>query len=153
MKCEEYINSYLLLDNGQKPSLLMRAHVLFCKVCRKEVRMLDAHFEEIRAMASLPDGRDLVESVMGIVGHTQTIHVKKVTTFQWVSVEFIILASLVLVQFSPAKIWLDAMLGEVFHMLISATLGVVITLFSAVLVLTHIDELNAMKERFIAKIR
>lgn len=157
MKCEKFIEGYLLLDNGQKPSLLMRAHSHFCKNCREEARALDAHFEEIRAMTPVQEGRDLVESVMDIIKLSHIVHVKKLSSFQWVTCEGIILASIVLVQFSPAKIWLDAVLGEVFHVIMSVTFGVIITLFTAVLVITHIAECNdllmSLKNKFVEFIR
>ncbi len=157
MKCEKFIAAYLSLDNGQNPSLLMRAHSLFCKKCREEARALALHFEEIRSMAPMQNGRDLAESVMGIIKHSRKVYVKKVSAFQWVTGEGIILASIVLVQFSPAKIWLDAVLGEAFHIIMSVTFGVIITLFTAVLVITHMAECNELlinvKNKFVEFIR
>lgn len=144
---------YILLDNNEKPSLRMRVHLLFCKKCRNEVFALASHFEKMKALEPVYSQPDMTDQVMKIIRHSRSVHMKKVTAFQWMSAEGIILASLVLVQFSPAKIWLDAALGDMFHLIISVTLAVIITIFSAILVMTHMNELNELKESFLSMIR
>jgi hypothetical protein len=139
---------FLRLDNGEKPGLAMRLHRLRCPRCREESAALEKHFQNIAAIVPSFTDRDMSESVLDILRHTKTVHGKKVATYQWASAECTIIASLVLVQFSDAKIYLVAHLGDAFHLLISASLGIAITLFSAVAVMTHLDELNVLRKRF-----
>ncbi len=153
MKCEKCMASYLLLDNGQKPSLSIRVHLLLCEKCKREVAELASHFETIKSMEPPFTYRGVEESVMQIIRHSPVTRAKKVSVVTWVFAELLILASIVLVQFSPAKIWLDAVIGNTHHIILSATLGILITIFSALLIMTHIDALNDFKRRLLTKIR
>ncbi len=153
MKCEKCMTGYLLLDNGQKPSLSIRVHLLLCEKCRREVAELASHFETIKSMEPAFPRRGVEENVMQIIRHSQVMYSKKVSATTWISAELLILASIVLVQFSPAKIWLDAVIGKQHHIILSATLGILITIFSALLIMTNLDALNDFKRRFFTMIR
>ncbi len=151
MKCDRLIENYMSLDAGERPGLFMRIHLFRCPNCRAEARRLDAVYRAVAEQGPLFVDRDMREIIMRSVKASGTVFGKKVSLLNWLSAEAIIVASLVLVQFSEPRIWLGERMGECFEFAISVSLGVIVTLFSALLVGAHMKELAGLRERFIAR--
>lgn len=48
-KCEEIMNQYLMLDKGEKVPFSLTLHILGCKKCRQQIKMLKMAEEKISA--------------------------------------------------------------------------------------------------------
>ncbi|MCX7677807.1 MAG: hypothetical protein N2316_01170 [Spirochaetes bacterium] len=153
MKCDEMIVRYLLLDNGEKLSARMRLHLLFCKGCQREIASIEASFAKVKALEPPIDERDISDAVLMIVRNSLPLYTKKVSMEKWILAELIIIASIMLIHFSTAKAWLDERLGGYFHLLLNAAMGVIVTVYNAVLAMTHLDEFNRVRKRIMEYFR
>ncbi len=153
MRCDTFIRNYTALDAGEKPGLALRIHALRCAPCRAAAARTDGAARLVRAIEPDLLGEDLTARIMAGVRFSRTEYGRKVSIFNWISAEILLLAALVLVQFSEPRIWLVNQLGRGFEMAISVSLGVLITLFSALLVGTHMKELNGFRDRLALKMK
>lgn len=48
-KCENFMNQYLMLDKGERVPLKISAHLLCCKKCREQIKLLKLAEKEISA--------------------------------------------------------------------------------------------------------
>lgn len=48
-KCENFMNQYLMLDKGERVPLKISAHLLCCKKCREQLKLLKLAEKEISA--------------------------------------------------------------------------------------------------------
>lgn len=68
-RCEKIMNEYLMLDKNQRVPLFISLHLLFCKKCRTQVKMLriaeEKLSEPIKISAPLSDSS--IEKVMNQV--------------------------------------------------------------------------------------
>lgn len=48
-KCEEIMNEYLMLDKGEKVPLHLTLHILGCRKCRQQIKMLKLAEQQIAA--------------------------------------------------------------------------------------------------------
>ncbi|MBP7585981.1 MAG: hypothetical protein KBA61_18195 [Spirochaetes bacterium] len=153
MRCDTFIQRYTALDNLEKPGPMMRLHALRCDRCRAEASRMDGAARLVRTMEPDLLRDDLTTRIMAGIRFSGTVYGRKVSIFNWVSAEILLLAALVLVQFSEPRIWLVNQLGRGFEMALSVSLGVLITLFSALLVGTHMKELNGFRDRLVMKMK
>lgn len=148
MRCDTFTEKYLALDNRRKPGLLMRLHALRCPRCRDEARNLEVIF--CRAADAGPDlmPRDLASSIMLTVRREGVPYGRKVSFFNWISAEVIIVLSIVLVQFSDSLPLLKEHYGRELELPLYLIMGVLITIFSASLVNSQMKNALDLKERF-----
>ena len=148
MKCNIFAEKYLALDNRRKPGLFMRLHSLRCPRCRDEARNMEVIFS--RASSAEPDlmPRDLSLSIMLTVRREGVPYGRKVSFYNWISAEIIIVLSIVLVQFSDSLTWLKDHYGRDLELPLYLVMGVLITIFSASLVNSQMKNALDLKERF-----
>ena len=48
-KCEDFLNQYLMLDKGERVPLRISLHLLCCKKCREQIKLLKLAEKEISA--------------------------------------------------------------------------------------------------------
>ncbi len=48
-KCEDFMNQYLMLDKGERVPLKLSLHLLGCKKCREQIKLLKLAEKEISA--------------------------------------------------------------------------------------------------------
>lgn len=147
MKCETFIEKYTALDNLQGPGFAMRLHLFGCARCRKEAERLDAVCRRVKMMEPDLLHADLAARIMSGIRFSGVPYGKKVSMLNWVSAWSLLVASFFLVQFSEPRMWLGDQLGRGLEMALSVSLGVLITIFSAVLVGAHMKEVGNFKER------
>lgn len=151
MKCDEIMAKFLSLDNGEKLTFRMRLHLMRCRNCKNEIKNLQLYFDKVRTCEPKFHDRDISQTVLEIIQNSRPLYLKKVSGTKWIAVELLFIAGIILLQFSTTKIWLDENLGSIFSIMISIALGVFITLYTGVIVIAHIDELNKVK-RMILKL-
>lgn len=147
MNCDTFIRKYMALDNLEKPGLMMRLHMLRCSACRAESARIDRTSRLAGMMEPDLLGMDLTSRIMSGILFSGTVYGKKVSMFNWLTAEILLLAGFVLVQFSEPRIWLAGQLGRGFEMALNVSLGILITIFSAILVAANMEELSGYRKR------
>ncbi len=148
MKCEIFSEKYLALDNRRKPDLLMKLHALFCPHCREEAHYLEGIYRRVSDAGPDLMPRDLTASIMLTIKREGVTYGRKVSFFNWISAEVIIVLSIVLVQFSDSLPLLKEHYGRELELPLYLIMGVLITIFSASLVNSQMKNALDLKERF-----
>ncbi len=139
MKCEKAVNRFLELDQNERMPPALRLHLAFCKKCRGEVAALSKAFRSLSDMPESAMPRDVSESVMRMIRLSSTTYGRRMSLFNWMSGELLIIASLVLFQFSDPLLWLKGYFGGSLEVPLNIVLGLVFTVYSSVFIGTHLD--------------
>lgn len=141
MNCERLMNRYLELDNGAPLPLYLRLHTLFCARCRAEIRAMERALAGMRRFAP-PTVEDLGEEIMSRVMRSVSEDGRIVPLYNWVAGGVLILAGVILMRFGDSFIWLRERFGTDLELPLAIVLGVVLSVYAAVFVGTHIEELG-----------
>jgi hypothetical protein len=140
MKCEAFMERFLMLDNGERPVLRMRLHLLRCAACRAETTLLS---EAGRRMMEFPGRgmeRDLSGAVMAGIMIAEAAYGRKVPYYNWIGAGAVMFASIFLVTASDSLTWLKTHFGGNLEVPLSIVLGIVITVYAAIFAGTHVED-------------
>jgi hypothetical protein len=145
MKCEAFMRGFMELDGDSRLPLPMMLHVRRCARCRAEV---DAFNRAARDMRSFePYHMDelacahLVHRVL-----SQPAYRKSVSLFNWVGAGVFLFASIFLVQFSEHFVRMRGRFGGDLEVPFSIVMGIVISVYAAMFIGTHMDEFSRWLE-------
>ena len=152
MRCDEFLDRHDRLDSGEEPGLFLRLHLLSCPGCRARVARHEADLEAIRAAAAGPVDavlEDAIEArVMAAVrlmpAPRRALHAR-----DWAISGLVLFASVALVPFDANYGILRDLFGEGFTMPLCLVLGLVLTIYGAVFIGTHMTELEPLAKRYL----
>lgn len=137
MTCERFIASLDALDNGPLPDD-MEAHARACPDCAREAAALRAALGLYR----LPDvagSADIAPRVMALLPFVAAPR-RVVSMRDWVVSGLVILGSIVLVPLLADFKALKAVYGAAFTLPVSLALGLIVTLYAGLFVMSHLDD-------------
>ena len=140
MKCEQAMEQYLRADNDAYLPLALRIHLRMCGKCRKEAAAMRWALEMLRKEELHSAYGDISGSVMDAVRNSGNSYGRTMPLRNWVSGEVIIIASIFLVQFSDDRHWLNSFFGSNLEVPLYIVLGVLVTVYSALFVVSRLEE-------------
>jgi len=154
MRCDEFLDRYDRLDSGEEPGLFLRLHLATCPACRARVAEGEAVRESIRVAAAKPVDATLEEAIEARImtavrlmpAPRRALHAR-----DWVISGLVIFASLALVPFDANYGILRDLFGEGFTMPLCLVLGLVLTIYGAVFIGTHMTELEPYVKRHLGR--
>jgi hypothetical protein len=153
MDCEKFMQSFLLLDNGEKLSPDLAAHLKSCARCAARTEKLLLLMESRAAFADISPRADISSAVMARIsreaGKEHFAETRPILSLRnWIGTGLFILLGMLLIPFStilPQLVrntpWLDVVLPLV--------LGTVMTIYSTLFTGSHIKTLD----RFLTTVR
>jgi hypothetical protein len=152
MKCEKIIHSYLEQEESRYPSLRVRLHLLLCSSCREEVRGLQKVFVSARVMVPFQMTGDLSNAVIRKIYNSNQMYgtnadfEKNISPSKWFYSGVILFASIMLVSYSESFISLRKHLGSSLEIPLNIVLGLIITVYAASYIATHLEALKKFAE-------
>ncbi|HNR88708.1 MAG TPA: hypothetical protein PKM65_10245 [Spirochaetota bacterium] len=153
MNCDKAMRRYLETDNRAYVALAVKFHALRCARCRAEIARLDREFRALLNQAPFDAPPDLADAVMHAARRSRIENATNVGTGKWVAVGGAILSSIVLVPFSDSLIWLKDHFGGHFEVPFSIMLGVAISVYAALYIGTHLEQIKALQDAITRKLR
>lgn len=148
MKCENFMDAYTALDNGERPSLSLRLHLRSCPRCRREAALMEEKLSSLRRDAALPDAPDRTREIMARISAGDVTYGRSVPLYNWVSGELIIIVSIVLARFSDSLVWMNGYFGMNLEIPFNIVLGVVLTVYSSLFIGSHMKEIKSFLDRY-----
>jgi hypothetical protein len=156
MLCEYFRDRYDRLDAGEDPGILLRAHLALCPACREEAartkaalaayRNTNYRADDYREDRSGPRSDRIEERVMAAVRILPKP--RRVVAFRdWIVSGLVIAVSMALIPFGNDFNSIKAIFGRSFTLPLMLALSLVITLYGAVFIATHMDELAPFVRR------
>ena len=142
MKCEKVINDFLNQDDSRYPAFLIRVHIALCSKCREEIKALQNIFIQARTGSPFKMPQNLTDQVMRVVLNSDAVYEKNISSAKWLFTGLVILASIFLVSYSDSLIWLRSHFGSILEVPLFIVLGFVITIYSALYIGSHMDDLK-----------
>lgn len=157
MLCEFFRDRYDRLDAGERPGLLLRLHLMSCPSCREEFERSEAAIASYRrafgAEASPSGGSDdLEERIMAAVRLLPPPK-RSGGLRNWILVGLVIALSMALIPFGDDFNAIKALFGTSYTLPLMLVLGIVITLYGAVFIGTHMAELEPLVRRYLPAAR
>ena len=154
MRCDEFLDRYDRLDSGEEAGLLLRLHLATCPECRALVAEHEASLEAIRAAATLPVDATIEEAIEARI--MAAVHLlpaprRELHARDWAISGFVIFASLALVPIDANYGILRDLFGEGSTMSLYLVLGLVLTIYGAVFIGTHMTELEPFVKRHLGR--
>ena len=140
MKCNNAIQSFLESEDGGYIPFAVRWHIMLCRSCRNEIRVMRDIFlnAQIQPMIKIP--RDMTDLIMRKIIDSDVVFEKNISFYRWLLAGLVILASMFLISYSNSFTWLKQHFGSGIEIPINIVLGLVISLYAASFIGTHIDE-------------
>lgn len=136
-KCEDFMNQYLMLDKGERVPLKLSLHLLGCKKCREQIKLLKLAEKEISAPLKIetPVTDASIQKIISQIHVQQKDRFYKPLPFAgWIiggllmiALLFSSLLSMQDIQNRSLSIWY------------ALTIAGCVTVYSAVFVCSHID--------------
>jgi len=145
MTCERFVAALDALDNEPLPEDL-EAHARTCQSCAREAAALRAALGLYR-LADVAGSADLVPKVMALLPFVPAPR-RVVAMRDWLVAGLVILGSIVLVPLLADFKALKAVYGAAFTLPVSLALGLIITLYAGLFVMSHLDDFGRRLKDF-----
>lgn len=152
MKCEKAIHEFLEQEDCLYVPFGTRLHSLLCGECRKEIVNLRKEFLEAKNMRQFAMPADLGDQIMKKIAESGIVHERNVASSKWLVTGVIIFISIFLISYSDSFIWLKKIFGRELEIPLNLVLGVIITLYAASFIGSHIDDVKKVIGRISGKI-
>ncbi len=136
-KCENFMNQYLMLDKGERVPFRISIHLLGCKKCREQIKLLRLAEKEISAPLKIetPVTDDSIQKVLSQIKVQQKDRFYKPLPFAgWIIGGILMITLLFSSLFSTQDIQSRSL--SIWYAL---TIAGCVTAYSAVFVCSHID--------------
>lgn len=136
-KCEDFLNQYLMLDKGERVPLRISLHLLGCKKCREQIKLLKLAEKEISAplKIEMPVTDASIQKVLSQVHMPQKDRFYKPLPFAgWIIGGILMIALLFSSLFSTQE-----MQNRSLSIWYALTIAGCVTAYCAVFVCSHID--------------
>lgn len=145
MNCRSFRNQLDALEDDEM-TIDMNVHARSCPECAAEAAALKAAMSLYR-LPDLAGSADVVPRVLALLPFVPAPR-RSVSMRDWLVTGFVIVFSMVLVPLLAEFRALKAAYGNVFTMSLSMALGLFITLYAGLFVMSHLDEFTRrLKER------
>ncbi len=145
MKCETFMKRFLENDEAGSLSPAIRIHLFRCARCAGEVRAFRLAMADLRPYEPFVlDGIEsarIVDSVM-----RQPEYRKSISLFNWVGAGVLMFVGIFLAPFSDQFMSLRDHFGGDLEVPFSLVMGVMVTIYAAIFIGTHMDELSRWLE-------
>ncbi len=142
MKCNEAIEHFLKLDRYEKPAVKVRIHIFLCKDCRRETRLVAESLIALQTGSSFKLESGISNNIMEAIGAEQCPQRRDVSSFKWLFVWVLILASIIAVPYNKQLGFLRMHFGVNFELPFVIVMGLAITLYSVIYIATHVEEIK-----------
>lgn len=142
MKCENFKNKYIELDNKDHHIFRLIPHFVFCKSCREFVRQYEMSLILLIDNYPFQLKRDISKSVMLKVNKIAIATEREVFYTKWLVVGALIFFSRLAITYSDSHIWLSKNFGESLGIPLNIVMGISITIYAAVFIISHLDDLK-----------
>jgi hypothetical protein len=153
MKCNRIVERFLELEDNLSIPFSMHLHILFCRECRSEIFALRDIFKSFRNTAPFEMTGDVSDFVMYRIKESEVNNGNHISSFRWLMVGSVILASIFLIPFSHSLLWLKFHFGRDLLIPLNIVMGLVISIYSVFIIGAHIDELKTFMNFLYRKIR
>ena len=154
MNCDKAIKTYLKLDNGQSLPFTLQVHMLRCYSCRKFINTYQDSLLQLLESKHSQTKVDFTDAIMNEI-YTLDIpqlHVAKVSNFKWIIAGLFIIAGFICIPFSEYFNTLINYFGTHLELPLSIVMGCIVTVYSAMFVITHTSIFNSkVIEKFFQK--
>ena len=136
-KCEDFMNQYLMLDKGERVPLKISLHLLGCKKCREQIKLLKLAEKEISAPLKIetPVTDASIQKIIYQINIQQKDKFYKPLPFAgWIIGGLLMIALLFSSLFSTQE-----MQNRSLSIWYALTIAGCVTVYSAVFVCSHID--------------
>lgn len=154
MRCESFLARYESLDAGEEPGFMLRIHAALCPSCAEKINRMEEALECYRSEPDFP-GREAAEAAsMGLESRVMaSISLlprpkRELRARDWLISGAVIVLSMAMIPFDVNFSHVKEFFGASFALPLSLVLGSVLTLFGAVFIATHIEELEPMIRRY-----
>jgi hypothetical protein len=154
MLCEYFRDRYDRLDAGEEPGILLRLHFALCPACREEAAASRAALAAYRNAEHGADayredraGADRIEERVMAAVRILPRPRRTVSYRDWIVSGLVIAVSMALIPFGDDFNSIKAIFGMSYTLPLMLGLGLVITLYGAVFIATHMEELGPFVRR------
>jgi hypothetical protein len=152
MKCDKAIQNFLEQEDCLYIPFRVRWHALLCSECREEIQSLKKIFTKAQNSYCFPMPEDLSGIIMEKITESNIIYEGKVSSSKWLLTGVIIFVSIFLISYSDSFIWLRQYFGSDLEIPLNLVLGMVITLYAASFIGSHLDDVKKIIDFFNDKI-
>ncbi len=148
MNCNEIIKKIMEADPNQPFSEEIQEHIMNCNKCAQTARETERVIALLQRNNTVDVPPNLPEEIMKSVYCIQEkegiVPVKehKMPLFNWIGAGFIILCSIMLLQFSTAFRWVKEAFGGTIEIAIGILLGSAVTIYALVFIATHVKSIS-----------
>jgi hypothetical protein len=153
MKCSRIVEHFLELEDNLSIPLSIRLHILFCRECRGEIFVMRDTFKSFRNTAPFEMTGDISDFVMYRIKGFEKNFSNTISSFKWLMVGSVILASIFLIPFSNSLLWLKVHFGRDLLIPLNIVMGLAISIYSVFVIGAHIDELKTFMNSLYRKTR
>ena len=153
MKCNRIVERFLELEDNLSIPFSMHLHILICRECRREIFALRDVFNSFRNTAPFEMTGDVRDFVMYRIKESEINYGNHISSFKWLMVGSVILASIFLISFSHSLLWLKVHFGRDLLIPLNIVMGLVISIYSVFIIGAHIDALKTVINSLCRKIR
>ncbi len=136
-KCEEILNEYLMLDKGERVPFKLSIHLMFCKKCREQIKLLKLAEKKLASPLKItaPVTDDSIQKVLLKLNIEQKDRFYKPFPIAgWIISGLLILALL----FTP-YLTLNEMKNNYFSLYYAFIIATCVTIYCAAFVWSHMD--------------
>jgi len=154
MKCEKTMEKYLEQDDYTRLPIMLRMHLLFCRRCRNEIRLLSDTMDYFQETSPFHMDRDISESVMNRILKLDENYSHTMSNFKWLAVGSFIILSIMALPFNESFTWMKGHFGGNLEIPLTMVMGVGITIYVSLFAGTHPEAFQYRDkiERFIHRI-
>ena len=142
MKCEKAINDYLKNDDKYRIPFFVRIHMFFCPRCSAEIYRFAAAMNWLEDETLWKTDSNITGYVMDRISMKDIYSERRVSGLKWVIIGMVIFSSILLINFSNSFIWLKEQYGLEFIIPLSIVLGLGLTIYMMVLIISNYDYLE-----------
>lgn len=143
MTCDKAMAFVVGAEDARSLPFLVRLHLRRCDSCAREARGLDLAVDSLRHL--LPAAPDLSDAIMATIRADPLRQDESVSWGKWLGVGFLIMLSIAVAPFGSDFGWLAGLMGDSFRLPFALTLGAAMSIYGALFIASHLDELS---ERF-----
>jgi len=146
MKCEKIIDDFLRSESNTVP-LLIRLHLFRCSQCRQEISDLQNKISELWNDSAYKAPYDMTNQIMQRIALLHEVHSRDISDGKWIITWITIIVSIALVNYSESFRWLEKYFGGSFEIPLNIVMGIVVTIYSAFFIGTHLDRFKGKLNR------
>ena len=151
MKCNNAIQLFFESEDSGYIPFFVRWHMIFCRSCKDEIRAMQNVFKSAQIPSIIEIPKDMSGRIMNRIMDSNIVFERNISFSKWLFVGIVIFSSIFLISYSDSFAWLKQHFGSGLEIPLNVVLGLVITLYGASFIGTHIDEAKKFIEIIFSK--